>query len=130
MLGIALLSARFAARGSDWIQSSVRITSIAKRMLTGVVYGMSVSLAATIATAPLVAFHFGEIPLWGIPSTLLIVPVLPLFLGGAVLTAVASFSFGQPVAIAGVSAHGIGNYISFSLLCRWDLRTLRGGRCR
>lgn len=113
VLGIALLSARFAGRGSDWIQSSVRIPSIAKRLLTGVVYGMSVSLAATIATAPLVAFHFGEIPLWGIPSTLLIVPVLPLFLGGAVLTAVVSSIFSQPVAIAGVFAHGIGNYVSF-----------------
>jgi predicted membrane metal-binding protein len=63
VLEIALLSARFAARGSDWIQSSLRITSIAKRLLTGVVYRMSVSLATTIATAPLVAFHFGEIPL-------------------------------------------------------------------
>lgn len=113
VLGIAMLSARFAARGSDRIQTSMRIPSIAKQLLTGAVYGMSVSLAATIATAPLVAFHFGEIPLWGIPSTLLIVPVLPLFLGGAVLTAVASFGFGQPVAIAGVLAHGIGNYVSF-----------------
>ena len=40
-------------------------------------------------------------------------PVLPLFLGGAVLTAVVSSVFVQPVAIAGVFAHGIGNYISF-----------------
>ena len=63
LLGIALLSARFAVRGSDWIQSSVRIPTITKRLLTGVVYGMSVSLAATIATAPLVAFHSGDIPL-------------------------------------------------------------------
>ena len=64
VLGIALLSARFAVRDSDWIQSSVRIPTITKRLLTGVVYGMSVSLAATIATAPLVAFHFGEFQLW------------------------------------------------------------------
>jgi len=108
LLGIALLSARFAVRGSDWIQSSVRIPTITKRLLTGVVYGMSVSLAATIATAPLVAFHLGEIPLWGIPSTLLIVPVLPLFLGEAVLTAVASFDFGQPVksTVLKVGHHG------------------------
>ena len=113
VLGIALLSARFAARGNDWIQSSAMIPSIAKRLLTGVDYGMSVSFAATIATAPLVAFHFGEIPLWGILSTLLIVPVLPLFLGGAVLTAVAGAASTQPIAIAGVFAHGIGNYISF-----------------
>jgi competence protein ComEC len=113
VLGIALFSARFAARGSDWIQASLRIPAFAKRVLTGVVYGMSVSLAATIATAPLVAFHFGEIPLWGIPSTLLLVPVLPLFIAGSVLVAVAGFVTAQSIAFAGLIAHGIGNYMSF-----------------
>lgn len=113
VLGIALFSARFAGKGSDWIQDSVRIPGFLKRVLTGVVYGVSVSLAATIATAPLVAFHFGEIPIWGIPSTLLIVPVLPLFIGGSLLVAFVGFVAASPVAILGVVGHGIGNYISF-----------------
>ncbi|MEE8045704.1 MAG: ComEC/Rec2 family competence protein, partial [Dehalococcoidia bacterium] len=113
VLGIALFSARFAARGSDWIESSVRLPSFVKRSLTGVVYGMSVSLAATLATAPLVAFHFGEVPVWGIPSTLLIVPVLPLFLVGSMLVAVVGLIAAQPIAFAGLIAHGMGNYMSF-----------------
>jgi len=113
VLGIALFNARFAARGSDWVQSSRRIPSFTKSPLTGIIYGMSVSPAATIATAPLVAFHFGEIPLWGIPSTLLIVPVLPLFIGGSVLVAVVGVLTDQSIAFAGLIAHGMGNYMSF-----------------
>ena len=74
---------------------------------------MAVSLAATVATAPLVAFHFGELALWGIPSTLLIVPVLPLFIGGSVLVVLAGVIFSEPIAIAGVLSHAIGNYMSF-----------------
>lgn len=113
VLGIALFSARFAGRGSDWIQASTRVPSIAKRPLTGLIYGMSVSLAATITTAPLVAFHFGEVPIWGIPSTLLLVPVLPLFIGGSVLVVITDLVAGQPIAFAGLISHGIGNYMSF-----------------
>lgn len=113
VLGIAFLSAKIAARSSSRIQESTHVPSYAKRTLTGVVYGMSVSLAATIATAPLVAFHFGEAPVWGIPSTLLIVPVLPLFIAGSLLVTVTGAISDQPIAIAGLLSHGIGNYISF-----------------
>ncbi len=113
VLGIALFSARFAARASNGIQHSSIVPTFTKRLLTGVVYGMAVSLAATVATAPLVAFHFGELALWGIPSTLLIVPVLPLFIGGSVLVVLAGVIFSEPIAIAGVLSHAIGNYMSF-----------------
>ena len=113
VLGIALFSSRFAARGSEWIESSRRVPAIAKRPLTGIVYGMSVSIAATFVTAPLVAFYFGEVPVWGIPSTLLLVPVLPLFIGGSVLVAVAGALATEPVVAVSVIAQGLGNYMSF-----------------
>lgn len=113
VLGIALFSSRFAARGSEWIESSRRVPAIAKRPLTGIVYGMSVSIAATFVTAPLVAFYFGEVPVWGIPSTLLLVPVLPLFIGGSVLVAVAGALATEPVVAVSVIALGLGNYMSF-----------------
>ncbi|MBN4064738.1 DNA internalization-related competence protein ComEC/Rec2 [Dehalococcoides mccartyi] len=113
VLGIALFSARMASGASDRIQNSVLLPNFLKRPLTGIVYGSSVSLAATIATAPLVAFHFGQIPIWGIPATLLIVPVLPLFIGGSVLVAIAGSVLGQPLAIAGLIPHAVGNYMSF-----------------
>ena len=113
VLGIALFNSRFAARGSEWIESSRRVPAIAKRRLTGIVYGMSVSIAATFVTAPLVAFYFGEVPVWGIPSTLLLVPVLPLFIGGSVLVAVAGALATEPVVAVSVIALGLGNYMSF-----------------
>ena len=73
VLGIALFSGRIAARGSVWIESSRRIPSIVKRPTVGIFYGMSVSVAATVATAPLVAFHFG------IPMVLLVSSQSPTF---------------------------------------------------
>ena len=113
VLGIALFSARIAAKGSGWIESSHRIPAIVKRSLVGIVYGMSVSLAATVATAPLVAFYFGEIPVWGIPSTLLLVPALPLFIGGSALVAAAGAVISEPAVVVGTIALGTGNYMSF-----------------
>lgn len=113
VLGIALFSGRFAGRSGDWVQNSTRLPKLTKRPLIGAMYGASVSLAATIATAPLIAFHFGEIPIWGIPSTLLIVPVLPLFLAGSVLAAIAGLVTAQPVAISGLLAHAMGGYMSW-----------------
>ena len=42
---------------------------------------LGVSVAATLATAPLVAFHFGHLPLVGLPTTLLTLPAVPFALG-------------------------------------------------
>ena len=46
-----------------------------------------VSLAATLATWPLVAFNFQQIPWFGIPTTVLALPALPFALGGGLFTA-------------------------------------------
>ena len=113
VLGIARFSSRFAARGSEWIEAPRRVPDIAKRPLTGIVYGMPVSIAATIIIAPLVAFYVGEVPVCGIPSTLLLVPVLPLFIGGSVLVAIAGALATEPVVAVSVIALGLGNYMSF-----------------
>ena len=49
----------------------------------------SVSAAAIVGTLPLVAFNFHQVPLLGIPATLLALPVLPgILVGGAVTGAV------------------------------------------
>ena len=51
--------------------------------------GIIVSAAATLATLPLVAFHFGRLPLLGIPATLLAAPLLPFALAGGLAAALA-----------------------------------------
>lgn len=47
---------------------------------------MAVSVAAQLGTAPLVAYHFGQLPLWFFLSNLIVVPLATLLLYAAVLT--------------------------------------------
>jgi competence protein ComEC len=64
--------------------------SVWLRRLTGwLVAALIVSLGATLATLPLVAFNFGQIPLMGIPATILALPALPFILAGSLVTALA-----------------------------------------
>ncbi len=56
-------------------------------------YGLSllaasvvISTTTTLATLPLVAWHFGEIPVMSVPATLLAMPAMPAALVGALLT--------------------------------------------
>ena len=49
--------------------------------------GLIVSLGATVGTLPLVAYYFQNVPVWGIPVTILALPSLPFVLGGSLLTA-------------------------------------------
>ena len=51
--------------------------------------GVIVSGAATLATFPLVALHFGQLPLLGIPTTILATPLLPFALVGGLASAAA-----------------------------------------
>ncbi|MBM3943068.1 MAG: DUF4131 domain-containing protein [SAR202 cluster bacterium] len=48
-----------------------------------------VSLAATLATFPIVAASFHQVPLWGIPATILSLPVRAAILIGSAVTALA-----------------------------------------
>lgn len=48
---------------------------------------LSVTIAATIATAPLLALYFGRASLVGLPANMLIVPAFPLILASAALAA-------------------------------------------
>ena len=49
--------------------------------------GTIVSAAATVVTFPLVALNFGQLPLLGIPATIMATPILPFALVGGIVTA-------------------------------------------
>ena len=49
---------------------------------------MVISTTTTLATLPLVAWHFGEIPLMSVPATILAMPAMPAALVGAAATSV------------------------------------------
>ena len=57
-----------------------------------VLAALVVSLAATLATLPLVAFNFHRIPLFGIFGTVLALPALPFVLLGSLITALAGLA--------------------------------------
>ena len=42
--------------------------------------GAAICVAATAATAPLVLLYFGALPVWGVPTTLAILPALPVLI--------------------------------------------------
>ncbi|MDA0733840.1 MAG: DNA internalization-related competence protein ComEC/Rec2 [Chloroflexi bacterium] len=96
--------ARVSAAMSQWISDSSRWWTVWLNHLAGwLVAALIVSLGATLATLPLVAFNFGRIPLMGIPATIIVLPMLPFILGGSLATAVAGLihpALGQVVGVA------------------------------
>jgi competence protein ComEC len=54
-----------------------RGSSPARRLLDGLAEGAAITIAATLATAPLLAHHFDSVPLAGLPANLLALPAVP-----------------------------------------------------
>ena len=91
--GIALALALFGGR-FNW--GSSPSTGLGKRLLGWATALSVVSLAATLATWPLVAVSFGEVALMGVPVSLLTVPAMAPLIGTALVAAVAGLAF-QPL---------------------------------
>lgn len=62
------------------------------RWAAGIATALLVSVAATLATWPLVAYNFQQIPWMGIPATMLALPALPFALLGSLAAAVAGLA--------------------------------------
>ena len=69
-------------------------TGLRSSILRGAAVAVAVSLAATIATVPLVAFNFHQVPTMGILVTLITLPVLPLILAASAAAAVGGLVYG------------------------------------
>ena len=63
--------------------------------MAGLAAGIVISAAATLATLPLVLVHFHQLPLLGIPATIIATPLLPFCLVGA--AAVAALGLVHPL---------------------------------
>ena len=100
MAGIALLTADQSllwSRGSGISAGHVRLWGFIPRSLA---VALAISLAATLATLPLIAFNFQRIPTLGIPATILALPALPFLLvssGAAAVVAAVHAEAGQVV---------------------------------
>ena len=96
-----------------------------ERMLTGIRAGpgdevrpagalassIASTLAATIATLPLVAFHFQQVSLVGLPTTLLALPALPPILGAGLTTAVLGLASPDAAEVVGWGAWLLLSYL-------------------
>ena len=54
----------------------VRLPRGGGRCCDGLCEGIAITVAATVATAPLLAYHFGSVPLAGLPANLLALPAV------------------------------------------------------
>ena len=88
MAGIALLAPTLAEGFRRFIGARFGTREASGSKLAFVTYVVAMTIAATIATAPLVAFHFHRFSLGGLPTSLLILPMLPPLLIAYGLTAV------------------------------------------
>ena len=87
--GIALLAPPL----TGWLQEKLALTydrqGFALTLARGALLSAVVSAAATLATLPLVAFQFQQLPTLGIPATVLALPTLPPILLTSALTVAA-----------------------------------------
>ena len=110
--GIAAFSDVFGESLRAFIERCVGWRSGWRSPLAAVVDMLGVSVAATITTLPLVAFHFERVSTLGIPASLLTLPALPFLIVGSAGTAfmgLVSTTLATPL---GWVAWGAGEYLS------------------
>ena len=76
---VATFAGSSSAWASRWLQYG----------LTLLIASVVISTTTTLATIPLIAMHFGEIPLMSVPATILAMPAMPLALVASAVTAMA-----------------------------------------
>ena len=80
MTGIAIYYEVLSDRIVEWLRIGPEREEWWAKSLRGLAGSVGVTVAATLATTPLVMFHFERVSLVGLPSTLLSMPALPLAL--------------------------------------------------
>ena len=88
MAGLVFLFPHFQRWGRRQIMSPSDIEQDRASIATVAIDSLAVTLAAVIATMPLIAFHFGSVSLVSLPSTFFSLPALPGIIITAALTAV------------------------------------------
>ena len=111
MMGIALYRERLSAPILDALNAGHEVGGVRAEALRSIAGATGITLAATLATAPLVGFHFGQVSTMSLPATLLALPAVPLALvahGAAALIGLASETASAP---AGWLAWALSAYI-------------------
>ena len=85
MAGLILLAPWFRSAGRALMSRALPSEGVATGLVILAIDATAISLAAILATLPVIAFNFHQIALVGLPATLAILPVLPLILGTSLL---------------------------------------------
>ena len=93
MMGIAIYYEILSDRIAEWIGLGPEREDWWATSLRGLLGAVGVTVAATLATAPLVMFYFERVSLVGLPATLLSMPALPLALVAHGATALVGMVF-------------------------------------
>ena len=99
ILALPLIAALTAAASAPLSASGSWLARWSQYGLSLLIASVVVSTTTTLATLPLVAWHFGEIPLMSVPATVLAMPAMPAALLGAMATALAGL-LAAPLAVA------------------------------
>ena len=126
--GIALLRPRFGASPLGARDEDDRSESGGP--LAWLADAVGVSVAATLATLPLLAFHFERVSLVGILATPLILPALPLALALYAATAVVGILASLPAQVVGLVSWAVGGYVALvvGLFARLPAASIEVGR--
>ena len=99
ILAMPLIAGLTAAVSAPLSASGPWLARWSQYALSLLIASVVVSTTTTLATLPLVAWHFGEIPLMSVPATVLAMPAMPAALLGAMATALAGL-VATPLAVA------------------------------
>ena len=83
---ITLMTGAVAAASGD---PSTGLFKWVQHVLALLIGSVVISTTTTLATVPLIAMHFGDLPLMSVPATFLAMPAMPLALVASAATAVA-----------------------------------------
>ncbi len=112
MTGIAIYYEALSDRIAERLGIGPERDGIGVTALRGFVGAVGVTLAATLATAPLVMFYFERVPLAGLPATLLSMPALPPALVAHGMTALVGMASETAATPVGWLAWGLSGYIT------------------
>jgi len=110
--GIAAFSDVLGEPLRSYIERRAGWRSGLRSPLAAVMDMLGVSLAATIATLPLIAFHFERVSTLGIPASVLTLPALPFLIAGSAGAAFVGLMSAPLATPIGWVAWGAGAYLS------------------
>ncbi len=124
--GIALLRPRLG----EWTLGGRDERGESGGALAWLADAVAVSVAATLATLPLIAFYFERVSLVGILATPLVLPALPLALVLYAMTAAVGLVVALPAQVVGLLSWVVGGYVSLvvGLFARLPAASVEVGR--